>query len=84
MIKGIYAIKDLINNEFYAPMVFTNDAEAYRYFKNVINDDRLQSVMYANPADFDLWKLGEWDTNNGIETVNQKRVKNGTEVKEIG
>ena len=46
------------------PFIATNEDVAMRDFKVVINDDK--SMMYHNPAHFDLYRIGEFDSNTGI------------------
>lgn len=63
MKKGIYTIKDeLAEERFAAPMMLENDEVAERWFKNLLANT---PVMKAEPKDFSLWKVGEFDTVTG-------------------
>lgn len=81
MIKKIYGIKDELADEMYTPVVFNNENEALRYFANIVNDERLSSNMYHNPHDFWLYSLGTWDTEQGIVSIENKKIVRGDEMK---
>ena len=48
---------------FMNPFVCTNEAVAQRDFKILINDK--DQKMYFNPTHFDLYQIGEFDTETG-------------------
>lgn len=64
MIKPIYAVKDMRSKEFTDPFVESNDATALRGFSFAVNSGN--GMMNYSPADFRLFKLGEWDSELGI------------------
>lgn len=62
MIYSIYAIRDL-KVGFLSLTVEQNDAVALRNFEHAKLN--AQSLMHSHPADFELFKLGTYDTDNG-------------------
>lgn len=66
---------------FMNPFVAANIEVAQRDFKILINDDK-QSLHY-NPQHFDLYKVGEFDTDTGkIEPIEPELVLTGLSVLE--
>lgn len=62
--KPIYSIYDSVAG-FYSPVFQAeNDAHAQRMF--------IQSIDLAHKADFALWRLGTFDTDNG--TIQETKV----------
>lgn len=74
----IYAIRDL-NVGFNSPFVESGDAVAIRGFSYAMNNN---DMMGFAPKDFDLYYLGEYDTEKGqIDAVDLPvLVIHGTEV----
>lgn len=54
----VYSIRDVLNG-YSAPMVDVNDNTAIRNFKFSLAGD---SVVGANASDYELYRLGEFDT----------------------
>lgn len=54
----VYSIRDVLNG-YSAPMVDVNDNTAIRNFKFSLAGD---SVVSANASDYELYRLGEFDT----------------------
>jgi hypothetical protein len=69
MRQGMYAVYDATAEVHGRPMFLVNDATAVRGFVNALANP--QSEFYQNPADFNLFKLGEYDDIEGtfIEQV---------------
>lgn len=64
MIYPVYSVRDQLNG-FGQLLVDTNEATAIRNFQNGI----AQNVgMKNNLKDYDLYQLGEYDTDNGVIT----------------
>lgn len=61
---NIYALKD-VKSGFLSPFTFANDELAIRYYKNSLQSPT-PSLISMNPEDFELWKLGEINTDTGI------------------
>lgn len=65
MIMGVYAMRDSLSG-FMQPTIEQNDAIAVRNFRHaVLNPD---SVLFSSAKDFDLCKLGSFDTSSGLIT----------------
>lgn len=58
----LYAIKD-VKAGFQTPQEFVNDEVAIRAFKIATSDPR--TMLGQVPADFELWKIGEFDLQSG-------------------
>ena len=64
MIYPVYSVRDQLNG-FGQLLVDTNEATAIRNFQNGI----AQNVgMQNNLKDYDLYQLGEYDTETGVIT----------------
>lgn len=62
MILKAYSIKD-IYADFANPFFMSNEALAMRTFANLANDDN--TVIGRNPECYQLYYLGEFDTETG-------------------
>lgn len=62
MILGVYAVRDKLSG-FTAPTVEHNDSIALRNFRFACDNDDL--LYYSNPLDYELYKIGEYDTKTG-------------------
>lgn len=65
MIYGMYAIRDT-KAGFGQPIIEANNAVAMRNFYNAFVDKN--SVLFNNKKDFDLFKIGEYDSELGLVT----------------
>lgn len=62
MIYGVYSIKDL-KTGFLPPTYDVNDLSASRNFEHAcVNPD---SLFYTHGSDYQLWKIGEFNTEDG-------------------
>lgn len=83
MIRKYYAIKDNLAEAYMTPVLFDNDNLAIRWFTGVVNSKEQNEVIYNNPEDFELWKLGEFDNQTGTiypgvqKLVTAKSLKKG-------
>lgn len=71
----IYCVRD-VHTGFGTPVINTNDFTAIRDFKY-----RMQSepIMTANAKDFDFYKIGVYDSNDGsIESQLPELIISGT------
>lgn len=68
MMLKMYAIKDRLDG-FITPIPFGNDEIAIRWFLTMLDTN---VDMKANPADYTLWYLGEYNKEEG-EFKNDKR-----------
>jgi hypothetical protein len=75
MILEYYAIKDT-KVAFMNPFLQHNKAEAIRSFRSVLVDERSEAAK--NPADYELWYVGQWDDATGIMMGGQPQfIENG-------
>lgn len=58
-----FSIRDAKAEIFNTPFFKTTHGEAERDFKAAVNDDK--TTLHKFPEDFDLWHVGEYDTNTG-------------------
>lgn len=64
MIKKMYSLLDEKSKLYSQPFYAHHDGEALRSFASVVSDKETMPGKF--PADFTLWKVGEWDDNSGI------------------
>lgn len=60
----VYAVRD-VHVGFNSPMTDLNDNVAKRNFSMAINNPN-NGVMNFSPKDYDLYKIGEFDTESGV------------------
>lgn len=77
MIHQIYGFKDNLANVFMQPQLFQNENVALRNFSEIINGT---GIFKNNPADFELWKLGEFNDQSGIIVPNPEKIATGLSV----
>lgn len=70
----LYAVKDEMSNLFLTPTPFKTEGEAKRQFKDAINNNR---IWKDNPADFSLYKLGEYNEETGEIDAKLEKVISG-------
>ena len=59
---GIYVIKDK-KTTYMTPTYDYNDQSAMRSFENACK--QTDGIFHANPHDFDLYRIGEFDVDTG-------------------
>lgn len=57
----LVSMYDRVAGTFAAPMAFVNRPCAQRWFRSVSKQSE-----YAMPTDFELYAVGEYDTNTGL------------------
>lgn len=62
MLFNVYSVRDVCNG-FGSPICDHNDATAARSFNDAITRDGVY-----RPTDYDLYRIGEFDTNTGRVT----------------
>lgn len=73
---GLYSIRDLKSN-FAPPITISNNEVAKRWFGTRVNED---ITMKFEPSDFDLYKVGEFDTETGeVMPIQKELLCNGKE-----
>lgn len=75
MTREIYTIKDT-KTAFMSVYEEVNEAVAKRNFKNGIKNN---AGLAADPADYELWRVGKIDDTTGIITPEQTFIVNGME-----
>lgn len=76
MEAGIYAIWDDKAQGYSVPFVMPNDDVAVRMFARSLKDE--QSMMFSNPEDFRLDRVGTWNpVEGGIVDLLVKEVVTG-------
>lgn len=79
MMLNVYSIRD-VRYGFLAPTVEQNDYIAARNFANAIMETH--GVLFTHASDFQLFRIGEFDTDNGVLKPAQlhELVSDGAEV----
>lgn len=80
MIYGVYSIRDS-KTGFLSLMLDQNDNSAMRNFQHACAN--AQSLFFTHPSDYDLCKLGTFESSNGTfeMVIPIKVLLNGTEAK---
>jgi hypothetical protein len=78
----IFAVRDRATVQFSTPMFLVSEGQAIRSFTDEVNRNEKDSQLYAHPDDFDLYWMGDFDSDTGIfetrvpeQTVTGKQVK---------
>lgn len=71
----IYAVKDRATDSYGNPMFLLAVGQALRSFTDEINRNEPQNMMYAHPDDFDLYELGEYETDTGEFETKRPELK---------
>lgn len=61
--QAVCAIRDLKIHGFQFPQFALSVGDALRRFASAVNDQ--QTMICMHPADFELWHVGDWDTETG-------------------
>lgn len=81
MQRDYFAIRDNLANAFMTPVLFDNENMAIRWFTGVVNSKEQNEVIYNNPGDFELWKIGAYDNVTGNLIANLDKLATGLSVK---
>lgn len=63
MLIRLYSVYDRVARVYADPFTTVNDASAVRAF--TLAQSSPESMLYASPADFQLWFLGSMDNSTG-------------------
>lgn len=74
----MFALKDNLAGVYMQPQLFQNENVALRNFSMIINET---PVFKENPADFELWKVGEFDDQEGTIIPAPEKIATGLSVK---
>lgn len=69
---GMYAIYDKMTG-FMQPQFYQNDGQAVRAFEYDITSQEM-NLIKANPEDFNLQKVGTYDTDTGLVEPEQIKI----------
>lgn len=61
----IVSIFDKAMNEFHRPAFVQSEGLAIRSFQDEVNRDDAQNDLFKHPADFELYLIGEFNTETG-------------------
>lgn len=73
MINEIYAVYDRGTEAYRQPFFALKLGQAMRIFSNAVNDAGTE--LHANPEDFVLYKVGEFDSESGLLHGQQEPVR---------
>lgn len=62
---GLYSVHDA-KTGFLTPTIDLNDGSASRSFESATQ--QVDSLFYTHAADYALYRIGEYDTDNGLVT----------------
>lgn len=62
MLMRLYSVYDRVARVYADPFVSVNDATAARFF--TVATSNPESLLFAAPADFQLWYIGSMDNTN--------------------
>lgn len=65
MILNIFAVYDRQGECFAAPMFIPMAGQAVRSFTDEVNRSSPENPLFMHPDDFDLYRLGAFDTDKG-------------------
>ena len=85
MILKIYAVRDRQTDQYGNPMFLIQDGQAIRSFIDEVNRKEDTNGLYRHPEDFDLYALGEYNTDSGLfttHTPDQIAIGKNVKVKE--
>jgi len=74
MIMLVFSIKDVKSLQFNTPFYRSTIAMGERTFSDIINDET--TLLYTHPGDFDLYCLGEFDTETGVTRSEIRHISN--------
>ncbi len=77
----IFAIKDRATEQYGNPMFLIAHGQAIRSFTTEVNRQDKENQLYMHPDDFDLYHLGEYETETGtFTTTTPKQTAIGKQV----
>lgn len=69
MILKMYSVRDRATDQFGNVMFLISPGQAIRSFTDEVNRADKDNSLYNHPDDFDLYYLGEFETNSATFTV---------------
>lgn len=81
MILTMFAVRDIATSQFGNPMFLISEGQAIRSFADEVNREEKDNMLNKHPEHFELYKLGEYNTDNGtIEAITPKQVTTATQL----
>lgn len=82
MIIRIFCVRDRATDSYGNPMFLLSEGQAIRSFSDEINRNASDNQLFQHPDDFDLYRLGTFDTDIGsFEVYLPAMVVTGKSVK---
>lgn len=82
MKQQIFAVRDIKANTFFTPNFQHSKGEAIRAFADAVNNDEKNNLLNTHPEDFEMYHLGEYDTDTGkITPIDPSQLITATECK---
>lgn len=79
----IFSVRDRATVQFGTPMFMVSEGQAIRSFGDEVNRKERENQLYAHSVDFDLYKLGSWDSDSGLfESIVPEQVATGKQLRE--
>ena len=77
----VFSIRDRSSVQFDRPFCGVNNGSAIRGFSDAVNSKEKGNVLNEHPEDFDLYVLGEFDTETGkFETHDPRQIAIGKDM----
>lgn len=83
MIYQVVAVRDCVHEEYQGINLEISVPSAIRNFSSAVLTSKAKEtgLLFTNPKDFSLWKIGEWDSESGsYVSVQPERLIEGGEV----
>jgi len=78
----VFSVRDRATDQFGNPHFLINDGQAIRAFSDEVNSKSEDSYIAKHSDDFDLFKLGDFDTGTGLfSTGSPEQICIGKSVK---
>lgn len=77
----VFSVRDIKADSFGQPFYSTSKGQAVRSFSDEVNRAAQDNLLYQHPEDFELFILGEFDTDDGVfHTTRPLQVSVGSSV----
>jgi len=78
----IFCVRDRATDQYGNPMFLISEGQAIRSFSDEVNRNADDNMMHKHPDDYDLYRLGEFDSDTGeFVTARPVQVAIGKSVK---
>ena len=66
MILIIFAVRDVATASYDKPMFMVSEGQMIRAFSDEVNRADKDNVLYRHPNDYEVFRVGLYDTDTGI------------------